>query len=127
MKRSRIFTYLSILILLGLSAALLSLGNAIPVTAYGPAQTFSIPEPTGNQCIGCHTTADPLIERTITWSGPVESLDTISCPALHKAQEELYLTDRLLLAIQRNQATLPTWVSTEKVANKLQGDRKSVV
>lgn len=125
MKRSAILITISLLLLLGAGAALLSLGMATPAAAYGSAQPFTVPEPAGNQCVGCHTAADPLIGQAIAWPGPAESLETISCPALRKAQEELYLTDRLLLAIQRNRETLPAWVSTAKLDRKLRGQFES--
>ena len=125
MKRSRIFVVFSLLFVLGLSAVLLTLNDTHPAAAVGSEAGFTIPEPAGNQCIGCHTAADPRIGKTIAWAGPLESLQTISCPALVKAQEELYLTDRLLLAIERNQATLPGWVSTVNVKDKLDGQFES--
>ncbi len=124
MKRSRITLLIPFLLLLGLSILLVSFDSR-PAAAQESGSPFTIPEPAGNQCLGCHTANDPVLGQTITWSGPVESLETIPCPAIKKVQEELYLTDRLLLAIDRNQATLPAWVSTTKVEGKLQGQLES--
>lgn len=139
MKRSRISLLVPTLLLLGLSIVLVAFAGrpaasslaasssaaSSSAAAQDAGTAFTIPEPAGNQCLGCHTASDPVLGQTITWSGPVESLETIPCPALKKAQEELYLTDRLLLAIDRNQATLPAWVSTTKVEGKLQGQLES--
>ena len=120
MKRSRILLLLPLLLLLGLSAVLVLLGGSQPAAAQDVA-AFTLPEPAGNQCLGCHTADDPQLSQPVAWAGPADSLETIACPALKKAQEELYLTDRLLLAIDRNQAALPAWVSSARVDAKVQG------
>jgi len=124
MKRSRIFLLIPSL-LLGLSVVLVLLGGSQPAAAAEDVAAFMLPEPAGNQCLSCHTADDPLVGQPIIWAGPADSLETISCPALRKVQEELYLTDRLLLAIDRNQAKLPFWVSSAKVEEKVRGQMES--
>lgn len=124
MKRSRIFLMIPFLLLLGVSIVLVASASR-PAAAQQAETAFVVPEPAGNQCLGCHTADDPALGQVITWSGPVESLETLPCPALKTAREELYLTDRLLLAIDRNLASLPAWVSTTKVEGKLQGQLES--
>ncbi len=125
MKRSRICLFIPLLLLLGMSAVLVLLGGSQPAAAAQDVAAFTLPEPAGNQCLGCHTADDAQMGQPITWAGPADSLETISCPALKKAQEELYLTDRLLLAINRNLAALPAWVSSAKVDAKVQAQMET--
>ncbi|MGC8779811.1 MAG: hypothetical protein ACP5UQ_03010, partial [Anaerolineae bacterium] len=54
-----------------------------------------------NYCVACHTADDPLLARPDPWQGNVAHSAIEPCPALKAGREEVYYTERLLLATGR--------------------------
>jgi len=63
-----------------------------------PSSTFI--EPT-NYCVSCHSAEDPRLQSASAWRGGSASLASSPCPAVVSIQEQLYYTERMLLAIER--------------------------
>jgi len=72
-----------------------------------------------NYCLSCHTAGDPRLEDPTAWRGGIAITDTTPCPAMQKIHEELNHTERLLLAIDRYQASLPGYVDTSSLEGRL--------
>ena len=68
-----------------------------------------------NYCVGCHTTSDERLQSALTWNGPIERQISNPCPASATIYEELYYTERLMLAIDQLYATLPYNTQAEKI------------
>ena len=61
----------------------------------------------GNYCVGCHLPDDPYLSVPTAWSGGIERNQVAGCPAVQTIREEIFYTERLLLAIERAQTELP--------------------
>jgi hypothetical protein len=76
-------------------------------TSGQPAAGTTFELSAGNYCVGCHLPDDPYVAAPTAWTGGIERTDITGCPAAKTIQEEMYYTERLLLAIERAQANLP--------------------
>ena len=59
-----------------------------------------------NYCFSCHTAHDDGYLKRPAWRGEIER-GISPCPAAIRLQEELYYTERMLLAIDRRRIELP--------------------
>ncbi len=110
MKSVPVLTLLMIAAVLVTAVCLTGLAQAAgPVEYSGPAV-----EP-GNQCIACHTADDPRLNQPYQWLGPIDVQAISPCPGTTATQEEIYYTDRLFLAIDRLQNSLPAWIDASKI------------
>lgn len=106
-------------------------GVALLVVSPIPAQTppttpiQAAAEP-GNYCAGCHTTADTRPANMPNWNGgPMAGREGVDpCPAANKIREEIYYTERLLLALDRARAPLPGWVDASQVDARIAAGRQ---
>jgi hypothetical protein len=73
----------------------------------------------GNYCVSCHSAEDPRLENPLAWRGGIAVAAESPCPAMLKINEELYYTERLLLAIDRYKATLPGYVNSASLESRL--------
>jgi hypothetical protein len=115
MKKAPIFTILIALALLLSAAGLTGLAQAAGADEY----TGLAVDP-GNQCIACHSGDDPRLDQPYQWLGPVDSQAINPCPGSSLIQEEIYYTDRLFLAIDRFQSSLPAWIDSSKIDRQIQ-------
>lgn len=70
----------------------------------------------GNYCVSCHTPGDERLDSVMAWTGGIDR-DTrrISpCSAASRVREEVYYTERMLLAIDRARSDLPKRVDAGK-------------
>jgi len=54
-----------------------------------------------NYCIACHTADDARLDTVTAWAGTIEREATDPCPAARIVHEELYYTERMLVAMDR--------------------------
>jgi hypothetical protein len=126
MRRNPTQNLLPILIAVALILAVAGLaraGQAAPtpsgVTQSIAVQTAAI-EP-GNYCQSCHTGQElEFIGHSVTaWQGGIGAAAITPCPAMKTIQEELYYTERMLLAIDRLHASLPAGAGNTPLASRL--------
>jgi hypothetical protein len=73
-----------------------SLSNEIQVVQMEPA----------NYCLSCHTQDDPQLADPTAWRGGIQREALSPCPDATRLHEELYYTERLLLALDRGKTGL---------------------
>jgi hypothetical protein len=61
----------------------------------------------GNYCLSCHTPGDDRPATVMAWRGSMAREVISPCPAASRVHEEVYYTERLLLAIGRARAGTP--------------------
>ncbi len=54
-----------------------------------------------NYCVSCHTAQDARLLEPTAWRGEIEREATSPCPGATRIHEEIYYTERLMLAIDR--------------------------
>jgi tetratricopeptide (TPR) repeat protein len=111
MTSSRILFAVSLLVLTSLLVV-------VPVTvglADAPTRSPSLSQfQPGNYCVSCHTPGDGRLASVMAWTGGIDrDAENISpCSAASRVREEVYYTDRMLLAIDRARSGLPNGVDT---------------
>ena len=103
-----------------LIAAAVLLSAAGLAQAGGTAEYTALAVDPGNQCIACHSGDDPRLGKPYQWMGPIDAQINSPCPGSSLIQEEIYYTDRLLLAIERLKGSLPTWIDTSRIDRQVQ-------
>lgn len=95
-----------------------------PTAAVSAADPTSLEPVDGNYCQECHSAGDPRLAMATAWDGGVDRNQAGACPAAATIREELYYTERLLLAVERGIAGLPA-ADTEKLQGRLAGAQES--
>lgn len=72
-----------------------------------------------NYCQSCHSAGDDRLVNMTNWTGGIERAASSACPAVKVVNEELYFTERLLLAIDRGQSQLPAYVDMSSMDARL--------
>lgn len=72
-----------------------------------------------NYCQSCHSPGDPRLDDPTAWRGGIGAASETPCPAMKTIQEELYYTERLLLAIDRYRSDLPGYVDASSLDGRL--------
>jgi hypothetical protein len=123
MKPSRLFF---LTLFPALAAALLLWPAAAPALADAPYRSpkLSAAEP-GNNCLGCHTADDARLATATAWAGSIDRQFAAACSAAGQVQEQVYYTERLLLAIGRTRAGLPGTVDAAKTDARLAAARQT--
>ncbi len=111
------FTILSLLLLLA----------AIPALAQTPPHRPPIISEyqAGNYCISCHMPGDPRLENPTAWNGSIEREEISPCPAASRVQEDIYYTERALLAISRARNEIGTQVDASSTDTRIAASRQS--
>ncbi len=105
---------------------LLALMPATVGTAQAPTRSSIMTEiQPGNQCVSCHTPGDDRLMATTAWTGNIQREAISPCPALSRVHEEIYYTDRLLLAIDRARAEVPGRIDASKNDARLESARQT--
>ncbi len=60
----------------------------------------------GNYCISCHLANDPRLAAVTEWKGSIAREINSPCPAATSIHQQLYYTERMLLMIDRAQASV---------------------
>jgi hypothetical protein len=79
----------------------------------------------GNQCVSCHTPGDDRLANATAWTGNIQRETISPCPALSRVHEEIYYTDRMLLAIDRARAEIPGRFDASKNGARLDAARQT--
>lgn len=114
---------LSLLLALLLLLALIP-ANAIRADAPYRSPSMSQAQP-GNYCVGCHTPGDLRLATVMDWNGSIEREITSPCAAASRVHEELYYTERLLLAIARARAEIPGRIDASRTDARLAAARET--
>lgn len=93
--------------------ALLSIMAALPALASEQSADAPDIQPS-NYCQSCHSSGDSRIENPTAWVGGIAHNQISPCPADRQIQEEIYYTERLLLAIDRAREKAPAGVDMSK-------------
>lgn len=118
MKFQSLLFVLALAVILALAAAP---GLASPAAAPADAPRFEA----GNYCLSCHTGADDRPAQVMAWTGGIDRMEINPCPAAARVQEEIYYTERLLLAIDRARAGLPGRADTAKIETRTAAGRQT--
>jgi hypothetical protein len=122
MRSARVLSVFSLL-------ALVTLLVTVPATV-GNADTpsrsprLSQVQP-GNYCVSCHTPNDDRLETVMDWTGSIDREIVSGCAAASRVREEVYYTERLLLAIDRARAGLPGRVDASKTDARVAAARQT--
>ncbi len=112
-----------LILLITLIAAFGVLGT-IPVMAEN--QLVSSPNyQASNYCVSCHTVGDPRLEQPAAWVGGVSHNAISPCPGASQIQEEIFYTERMLLAIDGASDEAPGNVDLSKSAARLAAAEQS--
>lgn len=115
------------LMVLGAAAGLAVGGEAAEPERSPTADAVQIPaavEP-GNYCASCHPSDDPRLTGVTAWRGEIAAAQMSPCPAAKQIREELYYTERMLLAIDRYHSNLPGFIDTTGIDSRLDSGRQS--
>lgn len=80
-----------------------------------PAQAVTRPAiQAANYCPACHLPGDSRLGNPTAWSGGIERSQINPCPSAAQISEEIYYTERLMLAIQRASEQVPASTDLSK-------------
>ena len=79
----------------------------------------------GNYCVSCHTPGDERLTSVMDWTGAIDREVISPCPAASRVREEVYYTDRMLLAVSRARADLPDRVDASKTDARVTAARQT--
>lgn len=116
------FANLFVLVTLAACAVVFAVNAAAPAEsspAAAPAAS-GIQVVPGNYCQECHSAGDPRLLQAPAWDGGVAHNAAGPCPAVNTLREELYYTERLLLAVDRGLDRLPP-AQTGSLEDRLAG------
>ncbi len=119
MKSDRVWLIISLLALTVFLAALPALADT-PTRAEKTTQF----EP-GNYCVSCHTPGDARLVTVADWHGSISYEQVNGCAAASQVREDLYYTERLLLAIERARSDVPAWAVSDKSNARLAAARET--
>ncbi len=118
MKKDRLITLLVLV-----AASLLA---ALPVLADTPARPPVAGRfVSGSYCVSCHTPGDERLSTVLEWSGGIERESIGLCAAAAQVREDIYYTERILLAIDNARAGLPARASIGKAETQLAAARET--
>jgi len=79
----------------------------------------------GNYCVSCHTPGDERLISMMDWIGAIDHEVISPCPAASRVREQVYYTDRMLLAISRARAGLPGRVDASQTDARVVAARQT--
>jgi hypothetical protein len=123
MKLSRLLLIFCLVILVVLVGILPDMKSS---AAEPQPSLFQIPKiESSNYCLSCHTTGDGRLVTATYWIGDINREINDPCPAMKELHQELYYTERILLAIDRAETNLPAWVDRSQVDARLSKNRQT--
>lgn len=75
----------------------------------------------GNYCMSCHVADPERVQAALLWNGAFERQAFSPCPASRALHEEIYYTERLLLAIDRLVTSVPDSSAAQTIQARLTG------
>jgi len=125
MRLSSFYLVVTFLIAFSLgTSALLGLYGTAGAQAQNAGSSIDGQVDPGNYCVSCHTPGDARLQEALAWKGTFERASSDPCPAANNLREELYYSERMLLAIDNAMAGLPSNVDMGSAAARLQADRQ---
>jgi hypothetical protein len=114
------------LLLVVSSLALVIVLAAVPALADMPSGSSQVTqiEP-GNYCVGCHTPGDGRLADVMAWTGSINREVISGCVAASRVHEEVYHTQRMLLAIDRARADVAGRVDVSKLDAQVAAARQT--
>lgn len=79
----------------------------------------------GNYCVSCHSPGDPRLGDPTLWKGEIGREVISPCPGATAVHEEMYYTERLMLAVDRSRASLGEGNSLAKTDEKIAANRQT--
>lgn len=129
MKRILIATLVFILLIPMSIATAQENGFGLQNSSTASAETDHRPARTsmesGSYCVSCHTPGDLRLENVTAWMGGIDRSVYSPCPAALRIQEELYYTERLLLAASALQGRLPGAPALDRTATRLEASEQA--
>ncbi|UCC89613.1 MAG: hypothetical protein JSV81_09955, partial [Anaerolineales bacterium] len=122
MRPARVLSLVSLLALVTLLAAVPATVGHADTPSRSPRLAQVQP---GNYCISCHTPGDDRLETVMDWTGSIDREIVSGCAAASRVREEVYYTQRLLLAIDRARAELPGRVDASKTDARIAAARQT--
>lgn len=99
---------------------------AAPISADAPYRSPKLSQvQPGNYCVGCHTLDDQRPLSAMDWAGGIDRELISACAAASRMREEVYYTERLLLAIDRARAGVPARVDASKTDARVSAARQT--
>lgn len=96
-----------------LIAILLSILATLPAFASSQSTDDPVIQPS-NYCVACHSSGDTRVDNPTAWVGGIAHNQISPCPAASQIQEEIYYTERLMLAIDRAREDVPANANMSK-------------
>lgn len=99
---------------------------AFPTLADAPSRSPKLSQvQPGNYCASCHTSGDDRLATSMDWAGSIDREVISGCAAASRVREEVYYTERLLLAIDRARAEVPGRVDASKTDARIAAARQT--
>lgn len=120
----RIITPILVAVLVAL--LVFALSPALPGQAGAPYRSAKLAQvQPGNYCVSCHTPGDERLAAATAWTGSIEREVVSPCGAAGRVHEEIYYTDRMLLAIARARAGIPARLDASKTDARIASARQT--
>jgi hypothetical protein len=125
MKSARIPAPGTLLLVVSLLVLVILLA-AVPALADAPSGSPQVTQvQPGNYCIGCHTPGDDRLADVMAWTGSIDREVISGCVAASRVHEEVYYTQRMLLAIDRARADVAGQVDVSKLDAQVAAGRQT--
>jgi len=118
-RRLSVFCFLTVVILL---TTVPTVGGNADAPTRSPSLLQFQP---GNYCVSCHTPGDQRLTSVMVWTGTIGREAISPCPAASRVREEVYYTDRMLLAISRARSGLPNRVDVSSIDARIAAARQT--
>jgi hypothetical protein len=125
MKSARIPVPGTLLLVVSLLALVIVLAAAPALAQVPPGSPQVTQVEPGNYCIGCHTPGDSRLADVMAWTGSIEREVVSGCVAASRVHEEVYYTQRMLLAIDRARADVAGQVDVSKLDTQVAAGRQT--
>ena len=79
----------------------------------------------GNYCLSCHTPGDDRLATVTTWAGNINREVVSGCVAASRVREEIYYTERLLLAIDQARDDIAGRADVSKIDARVAAARQT--
>jgi hypothetical protein len=125
MKSARIPAPGTLLLVVSWLASVILLA-AVPALADTPSGSPQVTQvQPGNYCVGCHTPGDERLANVTAWNGSINREAVSSCVAASRVHEEVYYTQRMLLAIDRARVDVAGRVDVSKLDAQVAAGRQT--
>jgi hypothetical protein len=125
MKSTRIPAPGTLLLVVSLLVSVILLAAAPALAHVPPGSPQATQVQPGNYCVGCHTPGDERLANVMAWNGSINREVVSGCVAASRVHEEVYYTQRMLLAIDRARADVAGRVDVTKLDAQVAAGRQT--